>query len=437
MNEVKCIYCGIGEAEGIRLSESDIIPDALTNCKGAINKNKNVCTILHNNKFGETFESKVISKLAYLRNELGIRNKNGELPEYKVEITIDGVQYIKKIRTKRDFFELKRIVPGSKDGTEYKLGRREDLEKINGVTPDDITSLDLNHCEPEKDISPPVDLFLSLDMARLVSKIGYEWFCKEKHLNDKNDAFGDVIKFITVGEGEEVVEVINDLLFYNAIHEKIAPGSHLVGYYRVDGDLVYALVCLFGLVIYKIKLGKINDMLMDKGCIYFTEFIVDGNVLRYPIGILGQEIKSISSMKLIDEKTPRLIYNIFRSFYLEVVNTQLISLKALKVPVEQIEESLKEEDNNQIFNYLIGYKDSKLLTTVHVLDGLANTKYNTDKSFNENVGEILKWNADGRVPINTEGLFVQLKEKFFAGDLIVNIKKGIEVYRQAYQRELR
>lgn len=39
-----CIYCGI-EAD---LSESDIIPDALTNARIT---NKNVCKTEHNNKF--------------------------------------------------------------------------------------------------------------------------------------------------------------------------------------------------------------------------------------------------------------------------------------------------------------------------------------------------------------------------------------------------
>ena len=46
----KCIYCGID----FDLSESDIIPDALTN---ACILNRNVCRIEHNKESNDMFES--------------------------------------------------------------------------------------------------------------------------------------------------------------------------------------------------------------------------------------------------------------------------------------------------------------------------------------------------------------------------------------------
>lgn len=61
--EHKCIYC-----ENTKdLSESDIIPDALTNARIL---NKNVCRIEHNNKFSDMFESKVTESIAFITNEL-------------------------------------------------------------------------------------------------------------------------------------------------------------------------------------------------------------------------------------------------------------------------------------------------------------------------------------------------------------------------------
>ncbi|WP_176494698.1 hypothetical protein [Anaerocolumna aminovalerica] len=45
----KCLYCGTE----YNLSESDIIPDALTNARIL---NRNVCKIEHNNKFSDLFE---------------------------------------------------------------------------------------------------------------------------------------------------------------------------------------------------------------------------------------------------------------------------------------------------------------------------------------------------------------------------------------------
>lgn len=51
-DRVKCIYCGTTED----LSESDIIPDALTNAKIT---NRNVCRKNHNNEFSDMFEAEV------------------------------------------------------------------------------------------------------------------------------------------------------------------------------------------------------------------------------------------------------------------------------------------------------------------------------------------------------------------------------------------
>ena len=56
----KCIYCGKVDD----LSESDIIPDALTNARIF---NKNVCRIEHNNLFSDMFESKVIEAYVFFR----------------------------------------------------------------------------------------------------------------------------------------------------------------------------------------------------------------------------------------------------------------------------------------------------------------------------------------------------------------------------------
>lgn len=65
-----CIYCGNTET-----SESDIIPDALTNARIT---NKNVCKTEHNNKFSDLFESDVIEALALITNELDIKSHKGE-----------------------------------------------------------------------------------------------------------------------------------------------------------------------------------------------------------------------------------------------------------------------------------------------------------------------------------------------------------------------
>lgn len=93
---MKCIYCNNEDT-----TLSDIVPESLTNAKIA---RKNVCRITHNNNFGSEFEYDVISKLSFLRNHLGITNKENKYPKYDAIATIDGVDYKKQISNTLDIF---------------------------------------------------------------------------------------------------------------------------------------------------------------------------------------------------------------------------------------------------------------------------------------------------------------------------------------------
>lgn len=67
----RCIYCGTAED----LSDSDIIPDALTASRII---NKCVCHVEHNSGMTEKFESEVVEKLAFLLNHLDKESKKIE-----------------------------------------------------------------------------------------------------------------------------------------------------------------------------------------------------------------------------------------------------------------------------------------------------------------------------------------------------------------------
>lgn len=94
----KCIYCGIDHD----LSESDIIPDALTNARIL---NRNVCRIEHNNKFSDMFESKVIDALSFITNELDIKSSKGKkYAPYEAVVTIEGTDYNLKLHGDNEIF---------------------------------------------------------------------------------------------------------------------------------------------------------------------------------------------------------------------------------------------------------------------------------------------------------------------------------------------
>ena len=104
MNHRACIYCGTTD----NLSDSDIIPDALTNAKVI---NKNVCRIEHNNKFSDLFESEVIKKLAFITNELDVKSSKGKtFPKYDAIIVVEGKEYSTSISSNAELFS-DNIVP--------------------------------------------------------------------------------------------------------------------------------------------------------------------------------------------------------------------------------------------------------------------------------------------------------------------------------------
>ena len=102
MGEPKCIYCGTSKD----LSDSDIIPDALTASRII---NKCVCHVEHNSGMTKKFESEVAEKLAFLLNYLNIKSKkSNHFPTYEADYVIAGIRYHdKKVVKEHDFINKK------------------------------------------------------------------------------------------------------------------------------------------------------------------------------------------------------------------------------------------------------------------------------------------------------------------------------------------
>lgn len=119
MIERACIYCGATED----LSDSDIIPDALTNAKII---NPNVCRIAHNNKFNDMFEDEIIKSMALITNELDIKSSKGKkYATYAAKIIIDGTEYSTNISSETELFSGKKII-STEDG-KTKMGPLEQM----------------------------------------------------------------------------------------------------------------------------------------------------------------------------------------------------------------------------------------------------------------------------------------------------------------------
>lgn len=246
MKERACIYCGTTED----LSVSDIIPDALTNAKIL---NPNVCRIAHNNKFSDMFEDEIIKSMALITNELDIKSSKGKkYATYAARITIDGTEYTTNISSDTELFGGKRII-STEDG-KTKLGPLEQIKKFKGATDENVSIVDVNQIEIEKRVTLKLDVFFSIAMHRLMTKIAYEWYCLHNNITDKLDAFDSIIDFITTGNSSDPVELVSNEVVYAWFEQQSDFGSHTILSYIGLDDSVNIIVSFFGIAVYNIRL---------------------------------------------------------------------------------------------------------------------------------------------------------------------------------------
>lgn len=255
MNEVKCIYCNKGKSDGIIINESDIIPESLTNAKL---KCSNVCSIDHNNKFSDYFESEVINDLAFLRNKLNIRNKGRKFPSYPSKLKIGDNVYIKK-NLISDSNPIGNGSLISEDGTTLFSPISDSSDKKV------IESYDLKTITIEKTTTINLEIFSKDSMFRMVAKIAYEWFCKVNDIMYMNPSFSNIIDFITTGTSSKpVVTPISDLSVIYPIDSLTSKGSHFLAYYITDTGEIKSIVSIFGVALYEViisyKIENLNNL---------------------------------------------------------------------------------------------------------------------------------------------------------------------------------
>ncbi len=280
----RCIYCGT-ETD---LSKSDIIPDALTNGKII---NPNVCRVAHNNKFSDMFEDEVISKLAFITNELDIKSSKGnQYARYSANVIVDGTEYTTKMNADTDLFNKK--IMRSIDGKSL-IGPMDRIKEMKGIDYGKIAETDINQIEIEKRVSIDIGIFFSQKIHRLAAKIAFEWYCLNNNVTDRLNAFESIIEFITTGKGTDPVRIIGSEDIYNLINQMSDLGSHsLLTYVAGDGS-VNILVSLFGIAIYNVR---ICDCIMQE-CPYNAMFLtinLDAKKLGFKFisqNALGQELQ--------------------------------------------------------------------------------------------------------------------------------------------------
>ena len=359
----KCIYCN-GTDE---LSESDIIPDALTNAKL---RNYNVCKIEHNNKFSNMFESKIIHSLSIITNELDIKSsKAKKYVSYKVALDVDGVEFSEDVHSDAKLFGDD--ITKSTDG-KFLMGPLDKIQKIAKAKDGDTSKVeivDINALDLELGKKLSLSVFQSKEMFRLISKIAYEWYCQLNMIDGLYPLFSDVVNYITTGNGENPVEIVSCKEVYKCISTMCSHGSHtLYSYIDENTDELFVIVSLFGVAIYRVKLCVMSENPFKLNCLY-QELMVDGQkeivveeslitlcstlqqsfrpvptgeglTCRIPIDMSDLSLKAKHTAQTImlvtmqgkdaEDETAQVVTKILFERYNEILNTSLLHRKSLK-----------------------------------------------------------------------------------------------------------
>lgn len=237
-----CIYCGNTET-----SESDIVPDALTNARIT---NKNVCKTEHNNKFSDLFESDVIKALALITNELDIKSHKGEnYAAYSAKIEIDGIEYSTKMTSEKELFNGRKVLVSTDN--KHKLSSMDKITKIARDS-SQISEVDVNNLPLYKKVEIDINVYFSEKMFRMISKIAYEWYCSRNGVVGYHGEFENIVKFITSGEGNNPVTILQNEELYKYCGQQVSLGSHCLFAYIDNAEKINVIVSLFGIAMYRV-----------------------------------------------------------------------------------------------------------------------------------------------------------------------------------------
>lgn len=248
----KCIYCNSSD-----VSESDIIPVSLTNAK--ITKS-NVCRVKHNNEFGETFESDVINKLTFLRDQLDITTKNKKYPETTVNVKIDDI-ILKKNMTKNSNIFGENLISSidnkSKVGPIDKINKLAGSAKIKGNQVGTVTEIDINEKVIETQFHIDLKAFISDSSKRLAAKMAYEWFCYVYNIEENLEEFKEIVDFIcdtsSNSNNKDIVTYVSDNRVYEFFKQHTSHGSHTFMAYE-GNESINVLISFFGVCVYNVRL---------------------------------------------------------------------------------------------------------------------------------------------------------------------------------------
>lgn len=149
-------------------------------------------------------------------------------------------------------------------------------EKLVKIVGDErnVNPLDINQLEFEKKVKISSEIFYDQSMYRMISKIAFEWYCSKNNVIGYHQEFDNIISFITTGNGNNPVSIIQQAELYDMLSKELSLGSHTLFAFEASNGEIDVVVFLFGLMMYRVVVSKTKPIFCDNNFL-FTELRTD------------------------------------------------------------------------------------------------------------------------------------------------------------------
>lgn len=225
----------------------------------------------------------------------------------------------------------------------------------------------------------------------------------------------------------EIVQLVTELSFYNQIYSELDFGTHALSITRVPDGRVYVLFVFWGLVAYKVNLGRIGRVLLLRTARSdFKCFRSDGSTydLRVPTLLDPHNVTSGIGKDAFAKIFVTIDHQFRKSF-----NERLITKNSLRNSVKRINDVYKAcTSESEVIDRLFAFVDSGTARTLYILVRLGEYKENYDNnlSFNANLKVMLETDEKFITTLDNTQVFFEEKRKI--GMLVPFLIAGIEVY---------
>lgn len=383
---MKCIYCN-NESD---LSVSDIIPAALT---GAKLRKRFVCRY-HNGFINDYYERKMISKLDFYRNLIGLTERDGDPVRFKARVEVDG--YVVEEKTISDIASI--LDPKNPFRTEDEsghtviVGETEQLLRIKGATKERIQPIDMGKVEVSR-VDDLRELLISKEVLHAIAKIGYEWHCNRHGIESYDQGkYKDIVEYILTQESESpLVELVISQFAYVLLDSHARTGSNMAFEYDDEDGFTYVIFSLFGVLMYKVRICCHGKAVLSTTNKNFADFYhVDGSIEGVEFVTMG--LNTITS----EEPTvglSRLCMDIKQRF--SKLGERDLSRAYIKNNIEKIKQLLPDYKKGKLtLTQLLDFESQDRVIPVYIIEWLYThrSEYDANDTFRNNMFRIFQTN---------------------------------------------